>query len=120
MNIRHEILADHLLVVADGPFDLQRARAGLGEALRLAQAHSCSRLLVDGRALDARVSIADRYDLASQMASSAPAGLRVAIVVAPDNMFTKTLEDTARNRGMSVITTDSMDEARSFLGLAAK
>ena len=118
MNVRHEIYPDHLLIVADGAFDLNRARAGLGEALRLAQARDLPSMLVDARALEPRVSIADRYDLAAQLADSAPPGLRVAIVVAPDNMFTKTLEDTARNRGMSVLTTDSMEAARAFLGLA--
>ena len=34
------------------------------------------------------------------------------------NLFTKTLEDTAANRGAPLRTTDSMSEAREFLQLA--
>ena len=119
MNIRHEALPDHLLVLADGEFDLRHARAGLGEALREAQARGLGRMLVDGRRIDTNVSVADRYDLATQLAGSAPAGMRVAIVVASGNMFSKTLEDTARNRGIPLLTTDSMEAARAFLGLDA-
>ena len=117
MNVRHEALPDHLLVTADGEFDLRHARAGLGEALREAQARGLTRMLVDGRAIASNVSVADRYDLATQLAAATPIGLRVAIVVAPQNMFTKTLEDTARNRGVALISTDSVEAARAFLGL---
>ena len=117
MNVRHETLADHLLVTAEGEFDLNNARTGLGEALREAQSRGMTRMLVDGRGISSNVSVADRYDLATQLANAMPTGLRVAIVVAPENMFTKTLEDTARNRGVALITTDSMQAARAYLGL---
>jgi hypothetical protein len=117
MNVRIEQHPGHLLVTASGDFDLQRARAGLGEALRQAQASSLTRLLVDGRDIGDTVSIADRYDLATQLAGAPLPGLRVAIVVAPRNMFTKTLEDTARNRGIPLLSTDSMEAARAFLAL---
>lgn len=117
MWIRYEALPDHLLVIAEGPFELQRARAGLGDALREAQAKQLTRILVDGRGISNNVSIADRYDLATQLATFAAGKLRLAIVVAPQNMFSKTLEDTARNRGVDLITTDSMAVARDFLGL---
>ena len=117
MNVRHEAQPDHLLVIADGVFELQRARAGLGDALRESQARGLTRMLVDARGIATPVSIADRYDLATQLADAVPTGLRVAIVVAPENMFTKTLEDTARNRAVALITTPSMDAALEFLGL---
>ena len=117
MNIRLEQRPGHLLVFAGGVFDLQRARAGLGEALRQAQASSLTRLLIDARELEDTVSIADRYDLATQLADATLPGLHVAIVVDPRNMFSKTLEDTARNRGIPLLSTDSMEAARAFLGL---
>lgn len=117
MNIRLEQQPGYLLMVASGEFELQRARAGLGEALRQAQASSLTRLLVDARHIAGPVSIADRYDLATLLADASLPGLQVAIVVDPRNMFTKTLEDTARNRGMQLLTTDSMEAARAFLGL---
>ena len=117
MKVRLEQHPGHLLVVASGEFDLQQARAGLGEALRLAQANAITRLLIDARDIADTVSIADRYDLATQLAGAPIPGLHIAIVVAPRNMFTKTLEDTARNRGIPLLSTDSMAAARHFLGL---
>lgn len=117
MQINLEPAAGHLRVVATGPFDLVRARAGLGEALREAQARGFARILVDGRGIETIASVADRYELATQLAEHATARLRIAIVAAPGNMFTKTMEDTARNRGVALLTTDSMPEALAFLGL---
>ena len=118
MNVRHEARDDHLLVTADGPFELQRARTGLGDALRECQARGLTRMLVDGRGISSIVSVADRYELATQLAGAIPTAMRVAIVVAPENMFTKTLEDPARNRAVALVTTPSMDEALAFLGLS--
>jgi hypothetical protein len=46
--------------------------------------------------------------------------VRLAIVVAHINLFTKTLEDTATNRGVAVRTTASMQEAAEFLGIASQ
>lgn len=118
MQIRHELRPDHLLVVAGGEFDSQVARAGLGEALRVCQASHLTRIFVDGRGITTPVSIADRYDLATLLAEHGGGRVRMAILVSPENMFTKTLEDTAINRGAYVRTTDSIEEAREYLGLA--
>jgi len=41
------------------------------------------------------------------------------VVVNTENMFSKTLEDTARNLGVELLTTDSMAEGMIFLGLMA-
>lgn len=118
MHIRHELRPGHLLVVAGGEFDQQVARKGLGEALRVCQANALTRIFVDGRGITTPVSIADRYDLATLLAEHGRGRLRMAILVSPENMFTKTLEDTATNRGAYVRTTDSLDEAMEYLGLA--
>ena len=117
MVIRHVMHPDHLLVLAEGPFDLAEARRGLGEALREAQARDMPCILVDARGISTQVSIADRYELAAQLAGIAPGRIRIAIVVEERNMFSKTMEDTARNRGVALITTDSMQAAREFLGV---
>lgn len=118
MQISHEVRADHLHVTAEGPYDNERARAGLGEALRECQARGLSRVFVDGRGITTYVSIADRYDLATMLAEHGRGRLRMAILVSAENMFTKTLEDTATNRGAYIRTTDSMQEALEYLGLA--
>jgi hypothetical protein len=118
MQFRLEPSPDHLHVVVEGAFDLGRARAALGDVLREAQARGFTAILVDARGIETRASVADRYELATQLAEHGAGRLRVAIVVAPENMFSKTMEDTARNRGVALLTTDSMPEALAFLGIA--
>lgn len=118
MDVRYEARPDHLHVVVGGEFDPARARGALGEILRECQARNLTRILVDGRTIVTAVSVADRYDLATQLATFQPGRVRIAIVVSEENMFSKTLENTAANRGAAVRTTASMGEARAFLGLA--
>jgi hypothetical protein len=61
-------------------------------------------------------SIAERFELGAWFASM-PLSARIAVLVAPEQMFTKTLEDTVVNRGKPFRTTASLVEARQFLGL---
>ena len=44
--------------------------------------------------------------------------MRFAVLVHPAQMVTKTLEDSAVNRGVPVRTTASLEEAYGFLGVA--
>lgn len=115
MRFQYESGNGYLRVVVDGPFDPGEARRGLGDLLREAQTRAADRILIDARGISSPVSISDRYDLATQLASAGSRQLRVAFLVAADNMFTKTLEDTATNRGMSVRTTASEQEALDYL-----
>lgn len=117
MDVKLEPRADHLRVVAKGAFASADARQGLLDLVQAAAGRGFTRVLVDGRGITTAVPIHERYDLATFMAAAGGKGLRVAIVVSPDNMFTKTLEDTATHRGLSVRTTASLDEALAFLGL---
>ena len=119
MKIELEPRPDHLLVYASGPFEGGRARSALGEVLREAQARGLARILIDARGLTTPVSVADRYELATRVAEYGPGRVRMAIVVSPDNLFTKTLEDTATNRGAQVLTTDSLPAALAYLELDA-
>ncbi len=117
MDLQYDMKNDHLFVVARGAFDPQQAREGIARMLEACAARAMSRIFLDGRAITTPVSIADRFDIATQLASTAPAALRVAILVSPGNMFSKALEDTATNRGVQVRTTDSANEAWDYLGL---
>jgi anti-anti-sigma regulatory factor len=114
MRIRYEPQPGHLLVVLEGDFDAAAARRGLGEVVAQCRKHQLAKVLIDGRAIESVISIADRHELASVLAT-AGASLRIAVVVSPENMFTKTFENTATNRGMSLRTTPSMDEAVAYL-----
>lgn len=119
MELRHEVRSDHVFVHATGEFDLRQAREGLQAVIRLCLETGCSKILVDGREIPTVVSIADRYELATLLAGLGQGRVRMAIVMSTPNMFTKTFEDTALNRGVPMRSTDSMNEAREFLQLAA-
>ena len=118
MDLRYEAKPDHLLVMAAGEFDHVAAKQGLSTIIKACGEKGVSRILVDGRGITSLVSIADRFDLATQLTTESKGVLRMAVVVAAANMFTKTTEDVAANRGAPLRTTDSMKEAREFLELS--
>lgn len=115
MELKLDTRPDHLRVVVGGPYEGAAAREGLAQVFSQSQATGLARILIDGRGIAGLVSIADRYELATALATMAGTKVRVAILVSPENMFTKTLEDTATNRGAQVRTTASLDEALAFL-----
>lgn len=117
MDLRYEARPDHLLVTAAGEFDHVAARQGMTTIIQACGDKGLSRILVDGRGITSLVSIADRFDLATQLSTESKGNLRMAVVVAAANMFTKTMEDVAANRAAPLRTTDSMKEAREFLDL---
>jgi hypothetical protein len=117
MEAKLDVRPDHVHVVISGVFDLEAARDGI---LRIAQAcrtHGLDRVLVDGRLITSHVPVMHRYELAKMLADETGVRLRMAIVVTRENMSSKTLEETARNLGVEVRTTDSMAEAMIFLDL---
>lgn len=112
---------DHLHVVASGAFDFAECKATVEEVARRCKTGGASRVLIDGRGIPVQVSIADRFNLAEYLAAAIPPTVRVAFLVTTMHVkFTKTLENTANNRGALVLTTDSMAAARAFLGLPAQ
>ena len=118
MDLQYDMKNDHLFVVAHGAFDPQQAREGLARMLAECAARAMSRIFVDGRGITTPVSIADRFDIATQLASTAPAALRMAILVSPENVLSKAPEDPATiPGGAQVRTTDSADVAWGYLGL---
>ena len=119
MELGYEMRKDHLRVVASGRFDPARARIELANVIRQSASSGLTRILVDARGITDAVPISDRYDLATQLANESQGRVRMAIVVAEVNLFTKTLEDTATNRGVAVKTTGSLAEAIEFLGVCA-
>ena len=108
----------YLVVEAGGPYDRATAAAAIMQIRAECARLKLDRVLVDARGLDATVSIADRFELARALAEGCTATVRFAILVHPNQMVTKTLEDTATNRGVPVQTTASPEEAYGFLGIA--
>jgi hypothetical protein len=108
----------YLRVEATGPYDGAAGRDAIRQIRSECAKVGISRVLVDARGLDATVSISDRFELARALADGCTAAVRYAILVHPDQMRTKTLEDSAINRGVPVQTTASLEEAYGFLGLA--
>ena len=117
MEFKFEDRGDHLLLTASGAYDAADARVALSKLAGAAAGSRSGRLLADLRGITTTIPIHDRYEVAALLAKAGGARLRMAFLVNPDNMFTKTFEDTATNRGMQVRTTDSLAEARKFLGL---
>jgi hypothetical protein len=117
MEVRIEPQPDHIRVVAKGDFDPAAARAGISQIVAACREAGVERVLIDGRGIATPVSVLHRYELAKALADDAQRRLRMAIVVSRENMFSKTLEETALNMGMDVRTTDSMAEALIYLGL---
>ena len=117
MDFRHEPHPDYLLVTATGPFDAQACRAEIGEVLRICSERKLAKILVDARAIGEVISIADRFELANVAATAKVP--RIAILVSRANAeHSRAFENTAINRGASVRTTASEEEARQFLGIA--
>lgn len=117
MESRLEVLPDHVAVHCRGEFDAAEARALIARIVSQVAAAKQDRVLVDLREVETTIGIGDRYDLAALLARGGAERLRIAILVSPGNLFTKTFEDTATNRGLAVRTTTSLAEAREFLGL---
>ena len=112
-----ESRGDYLWLECRGEFDVAAARSIIVDVVAQANAQGIERVLADMRGITTTVGIGERYDLASLLARTSAARLRMAILVEPHNAFTKTFENTATNRGLALRTTTSLAEARAFLGL---
>src|SRR4051812_16728125 len=117
MDVRIDPQSDHVRVVAKGAFDPAAARDGIVQIVMACRERGLDKVLIDGRGITSPVSVLHRYEIAKALADEAQLRLRMAIVVTGENMFSKTLEETARNMGMDVRTTDSLAEALTYLGL---
>jgi len=119
LDVRLETRAGHVFAVATGEFDLIEARQAILRLAAACRAAHVNAVLVDARAIASQVGVMHRYELAKVIADETRMRMRMAVVVNTENMFSKTLEDTARNLGVELLTTDSMAEGMIFLGLMA-
>lgn len=108
---------DHLLVTASGPFAVADGQRCIEAIYAAAKEGSVTKVLVDGRGLEAGVSISDRHALATYLADLRDIPIRCAVLVPTALMTTKTLEHAAANRGTPVRTTDSVTDACVWLGV---
>ena len=119
LDVRLETRPGHVFAVATGEFDLVEARQAILRIAGACKAASVNAVLVDARAIASQVGVMHRYELAKVIADETRVRMRMAVVVNSENMFSKTLEETGRNLGVELLTTDSMAEAMIFLGLMA-
>ena len=117
MDVTFEVRPGYVRVQARGAWNMAEARKLLGELMGLPATREHNRVLVDGTGITTLIPIADRYDLATLLAGAASGRTRVALLMSTENMFSKTFENTAANRGIPVRTTDSLQEALAFLQL---
>jgi hypothetical protein len=112
--------AEHVRVHAYGPFDARVAQDSVDETFALCEARGLNRIFIDGRGLTGEVTITDRYEFGTYLAAKIRKPLRIAFLVSPAHFQpTKTLENSATNRGAPVCTTVSESEAWEWLGLPA-
>ena len=120
MDVSFEVRPHYLFVKTKGAWDVARARTAVDQIMALCRKHDLARVMVDGQGIDTLIPISDRYDMATMFAAVATGRTRVALLMSTENMFSKTFENTAANRGIPVRTTDSLEEAIAFLQLPAK
>lgn len=117
MRSRLEIRDGYVHLEVGGTLDTGPARVLIGELFQACSAHRLNCVLVDARGIEGMVAIAERFELARTLAESRTGPVRIAVLVDPPQMVTKTLEDSACNRGVPVRTTVDVQEAYRFLGL---
>lgn len=116
MDVVFQVLPHYVLARVTGAWDPRRAGGAIDEVAAHCNAHGLTRILVDGTGIETPIPIADRYDLATRFAAVG-ARMRMALLMSTDNMFSKTFENTATNRGTQVLTTDSRAAALAFLDM---
>ena len=73
------------------------------DAVHAVSGNSCNRLLVDTTQAELKMSATEDYDFVSQLPSQYPIGMRIAVVVHPDDFnYHKFIENVARNRGLQL------------------
>ncbi|MBL8515478.1 MAG: hypothetical protein JNM76_00800 [Betaproteobacteria bacterium] len=117
MNYTISQQTSHLAVTVSGMFDPEAGRRCIEDMYAAAKQSGLLKVLIDGRGLEANVSIADRHALATYLADLHDIPVRCAVLVPTALMTTKTLEHTAGNRGTPVRTTDSVTDACVWLGV---
>ena len=121
MEYSFQVHRDYVEVIVSGDFDLADSKASVDGVLLLCEEHRLSKILVNGLRMVGSVTVGARFGLGEYLASKAAPGVRVAIL-SPTQIIrdSKALQNTANNRGGQVITTDSIEEALAFIGVAAK
>jgi len=109
---------DYIEAVVVGEFDLTDGRKCVDETFRLCEKHALQKVLVNGLRMSDNVTIGSRFNLGEYLAARTTQRVRVAILTSTTLVHeSKALQNTANNRGANVITTDSIETARAFLGL---
>lgn len=117
MDMHIEAKADHVRVRLAGEFDPLQARDGILRIAQICRSERLARVLIDARGITTRVPVEQRQAIAKVISDETGVRLRMAVVVSPENMFTKALEQTSASLGVEVHTTDSMAEGLMFLDL---
>jgi len=120
MKLQLEPRGDYFLAEVSGDASPEDSIRSIDVVLAACREHGATRLLVDVRGTVGVSSVTDRYLLGTHLAKSAMTTMRVAMLCREDQwMPERPLENTAVNRGVSLKTTASLDEARAWLGAAS-
>lgn len=121
LSIEMQVSGDVLEVVASGEFNLADAKKTLEEGIDATVERGVDKMLVDYRTMNGRASVQEDYEYAmhfvhlvetKRLRHGLPT-LHAAYV--GHNSQPEFAENVAVNRGMSVLSTDDMDEAVRWL-----
>ncbi|MEP7156239.1 MAG: hypothetical protein ABI905_10740 [Betaproteobacteria bacterium] len=118
MEFTTKVCAGYIEAVVKGEFDLLDGKACTDAAFQLCEQHKIWKVLIHALAMSENVSVGSRFSIGEYMATQANFPLRAAILVSTRLVQeSKALQNTANNRGASVLTTDSLAQAALFLGV---
>ena len=121
LSIEMQLNGDVLQVVASGEFDLADAKSTLEEIIDATVERGVDKVLVDYRDMKGHASVQEDYEYAMHFVHLVEAkrlrqGLpKLHAVYVGHNQQPEFAENVAVNRGMSVLSTDDMDQALRWL-----
>ena len=105
--------AKYVSLVLTGKVTRTEHESSTNEANLMLTANNCKRLLVDAAAADHKMSVGENFKFASALRSRHQAGIRIAVLVQPDDLeHLRLVENVAKNRGVNL--TVFADKVKAF------
>ena len=108
--------AEYVMVVYAGEVTKKAHDTSRAEAMRTLTAKGWSRLLVDARQIDAKMTALDDFEFTQEHQSSLPSSVRIAVIHRPNESERfRFIENVAVNRGIGMKVFTDPVEATNWL-----
>ena len=107
-------MGDYLFFEVSEPYSLKLLIATIHEVADHCQTENLNKVLVDLRSMEGNPNIFERFQLGLEISKTWGSKLKVAYVAKP-GIINRVMENTAVNRGASVLGTPDMAEAFKWL-----